>query len=287
MISSNFGCQDSITNPVIIAPPIALSFTASDSTGCSPLCTNFNNLYVNQPGVQASYLWDFGDLSPLDTAKNPMHCYTNTSLVMPQLFTVSLTVIPSAGCITTYTKNNFITVKPSPVADFSLDPNSTSILNPEIAYQNLCLGETTWNWDFGDFTTDTVKYPSPHTYSDTGSYVVTLIVSNPFNCSDTATKTAIIEPDWSFYIPNSFTPNNNGTNDKFQGYGYGILEYEMTIFDRWGNELYYTRHYNDPWDGKVKRGKEIVQTDVYVYVFHIKDVNGKKHTYRGIVTLVR
>lgn len=287
LVSSNFGCQDSIINTVIIAPPIVLSFTASDSTGCSPLCTNFNNLYVNQPGVQASYLWDFGDLSPLDTTKNPMHCYTNASLVMPQIFTVSLTVIPSAGCITTYTKNNFITVNPSPVADFSLDPNTTSILTPEIAYQNLSLGETTWNWNLGDQTTDTVKSPPPHTYADTGSYVVTLIVSNQFNCSDTATKTAIIEPDWSFYIPNSFTPNGNGRNDKFQGYGYGILEYEMIIFDRWGNELYNTKNYNEPWDGKVKNRKEIVQTEVYVYVFNIKDVIGLKHIYRGIVTLIR
>lgn len=287
LVGSNFGCLDSITLPVIITSPIALSFTATDTIGCSPHCTMFNSQYANPPGVQTSYLWDFGDSSPLDTAKNPVHCFTNTSLTALQQFSVSLTVIPTGGCIVAYTRNNYITVNPSPVADFTLSSNPTSILHPVVEYDNLSLGETTWNWNFGDMTTDIIQNPPPHTYADTGSYVVTLIVSNLFNCQDTAIHTAIIEPDWSFYIPNSFTPNNSGTNDKFQGYGFGLLDYEMTIFDRWGNQLYNTKNYNEPWDGKMKNGKEIVQTDVYVYAFNIKDAKGKRHTYRGIVTLLR
>jgi gliding motility-associated-like protein len=287
LVISNFGCRDSVTGMVTITPPLAVNFTSLNTMGCSPLCVNFQNLYIVPPAHQATYLWDFGDGSAFDSASNPTHCFTNSSLTLPQDFNVSLTVTPDTGCVTTHTINNFITVNPTPIADFSLDPNPTSILTPVISFANLSVGATTWDWDLGDLTTSNVNTPLPHTYADTGSYIVSLIATNQFGCADTALETVVIEPDFSFYIPSSFSPNGNGINEKFQGYGYGILEYEMMIYDRWGNEIYYTPDYNLPWDGKVHHGEETAQIDVYVYLFNIKDVKGVKHSYRGIVTLLR
>lgn len=61
----------------------------------------------------------------------------------------------------------------------------------------------------------------------------------------------------------------------------------MAIFDRWGNLIYKTDDINKPWDGKANQGKEAAQADVYVYAVKVTDFKMKKHTYKGIVTLVR
>ena len=90
-----------------------------------------------------------------------------------------------------------------------------------------------------------------------------------------------------FYIPNTFTPDNDGMNDNFSGKGLFIKNYEMTIFDRWGNQLYRTFDIYKPWDGKTNKGNEIAPTDVYIYSIKVTDFKMKKHNYRGIVTLVR
>ena len=96
-----------------------------------------------------------------------------------------------------------------------------------------------------------------------------------------------IEPDWAFFVPNVFSPNGDGINDKFQGYGFGLLEYEMFVFDRWGNQIFKTTDYNYPWDGRAKKVENVAQQDVYVYLINIKDVKNVDHSYRGIVTLVK
>ena len=61
----------------------------------------------------------------------------------------------------------------------------------------------------------------------------------------------------------------------------------MSIFDRWGNLIFYTDDIDKPWDGKANHGEEIAQADVYVYIVKIVDFNKRKRNYNGIVTLVR
>ena len=88
-------------------------------------------------------------------------------------------------------------------------------------------------------------------------------------------------------MPTAFSPNGDGINDTFQGKGFGLLAYEMLIFDRWGDQIFLTTSYDQPWDGRANKGKNVAQQDVYVYLIKIKDVKKVAHSYRGIVTLVR
>lgn len=287
LVVSNFGCRDSITHIAAVTPPLAVNFTTSDTVGCNPFCIDFQNLYITPPGHHATYFWEFGDNTPYDTASNPHHCFVNNSLTTADSFNISLTVTPDTGCVTTYTKNNYIIVNPSPIAEFELNPNPASILFPVVSFTNLTQGGSSWNWDLGDLTTSTDSIPMSHTYADTGHYTVTLIATNQFSCKDTAIHIEIIKPDWCLYIPNSFSPNGNGINDKFQGYGFGIKKYEMTIFDRWGNQIYHTTDYNQPWDGKSNHTSDKVEMDVYIYLFEIIDPNDIYHSYRGTVTVAR
>lgn len=178
-----------------------------------------------------------------------------------------------------------------PDANFSA-PLSTSIFDPTVQFTDNSSNATSWNWNFGDNilnpTTNTSTQQNPsHDYSDIGTYCVTLIVSNAAGCTDTTQLCVVIDPEFTFFIPNAFTPNGDGVNDFFTGKGENIHEYEMMIFDRWGNMIYFTDDINKPWDGKANHGNDIAQQDVYVYVVKLKDNKNQKHKYIGTVTLVK
>jgi gliding motility-associated-like protein len=92
------------------------------------------------------------------------------------------------------------------------------------------------------------------------------------------------------YAPNAFTPLNvDGINDVFMPQGVGIdpENFEMTIFDRWGTEIYKTNDINKGWDGRANGGKNIAQIDVYVWKIKTKDYRGEDHSYIGHVTIVK
>jgi gliding motility-associated-like protein len=281
-VSDAGGCRDSISKTVTIyaLPIVAFLDTAS---GCSPLIVNFINQSDSASGT--SYVWRFGDGSNPSGVKDPSHLYTNSTQNTLQ-FSVSLVVISPQGCIDSLTRTNIITVYPNPIAGFTMDPTTTEILAPTISFFDQSLGATSWYWDFGDNTTSTDKDPK-HTYSDTGTYNVCLTITNNYGCADRICAPVIIKPIWTFYIPNAFTPDEDGVNDRFGGVGYGILQYELYIFDRWGDLIFKSNSMTTQWDGKSNGGADYAQEDVYVYLVIIRDVFGAKHRYTGSVTLVR
>lgn len=286
LVVSDFGCRDSTTKIVFVNPNPVVSFTASDTAGCAPLCVSFQDLSTVLTGSNASWLLDFGDGST-PSSQNLDHCYSNNSVYSPALYTPVLTVTSDSGCVTTLSKNNYLTVYPNPVASFTAQPEATSIIDPIITLLNSSVGVDFSSWDFGDFSTSTLFSPPPHIYQDTGTYEITLITSTQYNCIDTAYQKIIIEPEFVFFIPNMFSPNYDGINDTFTGQGLFVEEYTMRIFDRWGNMIFLTNNLSIPWDGKANGGTRVAQPDVYIYVISVTDFKRKIHDYKGIVTLVR
>ena len=288
LVISKFGCRDSITKISIVNPNPVVDFKANKTMGCEPLCISFQDSSAIATGSNTHWLWNFGDGTPISNLQNGiLHCYNNDSLFSPMVFTPVLTVISDSGCSNTKSKNNFITVYPNPNANFRVQPQATIITDPVISIIDLTTGANFWSWNFGDHDTTSAHNPSPHTYADTGTYVIRLVTSTLYGCWDTAYQNVTIEPDFMFYIPNSFSPNDDGVNDTFTGKGIFIKTFEMMIFDRWGNLIFYTDDINKPWDGEANHGTEIAQQDVYIYKIKITDYNKKTHSYKGIVTLVR
>ena len=119
------------------------------------------------------------------------------------------------------------------------------------------------------------------------TYTATLTVQNIFGCTSTVSHPIIIDPEFTFFIPNAFSPNGDGVNDFFYGKGVGIAKYELFVFDRWGNLIFAADDINNSWDGKANHGSEIAQQDVYVWKVKLTDVFGKKHNYIGTVTIVK
>ncbi len=269
---------------VTVNPKPVVDFVTNTITGCVPLCINFTNQSSIATGSNSSVVWDFGDGATGSAANN---CYQNNTIYSPLSFNVSLTVTSDSACVNSLTKTNYITVYPKPVADFTIDPSIANIINPVISTTNLSLGSVLWDWDFGDLDTSALQNPLPHTYSDTGRYEIRLIASNQYNCKDSSYHSVTIEPHFIFYIPSAFSPNDDGFNDLFFCKGLFAIEFEMKIFDRWGNMVFSSNNVDLPWDGRANKGTEIAQPDVYVYSIKVIDINKKKHDYKGIVTLVR
>ena len=123
-----------------------------------------------------------------------------------------------------------------------------------------------------------------------------MVVVDTNNCVDTIRDTIIIRDIFTIYIPNSFTPNDDGFNDGFSPKGTNIDTegFEMYIFNRWGNQMYFTDKWgglqaSEPWDGTINNtgSKDDIIFDVYVYKIVVKEINGPKHQYFGKITLIQ
>jgi gliding motility-associated-like protein len=176
------------------------------------------------------------------------------------------------------------------VADFSATPQPTTIFNTNLTFTDLSAGNpTSWTWYFDNLGTSTVQNPTFDFPNEIAScYNVILEANNANNCPDSDTLEVCIDPEFIIYFPNAFTPNGDGNNDYFIGTGLGIVQYEMWIFDRWGNMIYYTDNIAKPWDGTVQgKSGEIVQIDTYVWSAVVKDVFNKTHKYIGHVNVIK
>lgn len=281
-------------------PPPSVNFSVDAPAGCAVHCATFTDDSNGLGGSNLmSWNWDFGD-GGSSNLKSPMHCYSQTGD-----FGVTLKVTDNKGCSTTLTQDTLITVYDFPVAAFSATPNPISELDPTVTFNNLSSRDVNyWYWDFGDGDTLAPDTPNPiHRYSGQmdSEYQPILIVRNANLCSDTASigNKIRVGPTFSFFIPNAFTPDNSsGVNDYFFGTGTGIDQYDMWIYDRFGNMIFHGKDINDKWDGKANKdgdmdtlfipgGKRVAQRDLFVWKVILTDVFGNIHNYTGTVTLVR
>lgn len=280
-ITNSVGCVDSIIKNIIVNPKPTAEFDADTTNGCVSLfCVNFQDLSTSNATSLTSWQWDLGN--NVSTGQIPsLNCYD-----IAGNYTVSLIVQNDLGCYDTITKVDYINAYPLPIADFIPDPQPTDIYDPTINFTNISYDASTWIWDFGDGDSSNIMYSPSHIYADSGSYLVQLEVWNQYGCYDSITKWIRIDPVSSIFIPNTFTPDQNGTNEDFFFVGYGILEedFEFYIFDRWGENIYYTQKFK-PWNGTYEN--KLVPQDVYVYKFVMKDVNNEMHTFVGRVNVLK
>ncbi len=119
----------------------------------------------------------------------------------------------------------------------------------------------------------------------------TVRVMNADSCFASDTITVYVDNEPGSFLPTAFTPNGDGLNDRFAVSFLGASKIEITIYDRWGEKLYYnanqTNSVNAPdgWDGNA-HGKP-VPTDTYVYQINVTYFNGVVKNKAGTVTLIR
>lgn len=258
--------------------------------GCAPLTAYFTDQSTVIGSNIAQWTWDFGE-SP-----NPGEDISSASVshvyYYPGTFSITLTVVSGKGCSQTIVKPGLVIVYPRPMAGFYPNPSITSILAPAVSFHDLSFvlsgSVDEWFWDFDDNSTNTGK-KQVHTYSDTGHYEVSMIITTDKGCRDTAYFTVVILGEFALFAPSAFTPNGDGLNEIFLPKHTGVNEstYELLIYDRWGDIIFSTTDAYKGWDGTANDGNNLAQQDVYVWIINTRDVNNVKHRFIGHVALVK
>jgi gliding motility-associated-like protein len=283
-LSDANSCTDSATVTVTVNPNPVAVFSGDSLAGCAPHCVNFTDNSTIASGTITSWSWDFGD-GNTSTSQSPNHCYA-----LPSVYSVTLTITSASGCTNTIVMPNYIQVFALPDAEFTASPQPTTELNPTIYFTDQSSGASTWSWSFGDLANSSSNVQNPSfPYPGPGCFDVILTVTSVNGCVDTTLHQVCIDPDVTLFVPNAFTPNDDGVNDIFRPQGVGIDpdHFEMWIFDRWGNMIFYTDDFAKGWDGIVQGHSIICQQDVYVWKIKALDQKGNKHNIVGHVSLVR
>ncbi|MDB4089463.1 PKD domain-containing protein [Flavobacteriales bacterium] len=178
-IINTYGCEDSISQTIIVHPrPTALFFPQIDT-----ICLGDSITFLNFSSLATNYYWDFGD-GILDSNVNPTHTYSSAGL-----FQVSLQVENSFGCNSSF--DDTVIVLSNPIADFIVD--TVCLFNPSF-FTNLSSGvNLAWGWSFGDGNTSGVQNPT-HVYAVDSSFGAILTVTTPFGCTDSSSRTAVVLP---------------------------------------------------------------------------------------------
>ena len=279
LVATNaFGCSDTAVQSVIMNQNVVANFLITPEVGCAPHKADLIDLSTGAD----TWSWNFGD-GDSSIVQNPIHVYQNAGV-----YTVTLIASNQAGCGDTLTLTNAVLVNPSPTAAFLSSPPERSFLTPVVDLLDLSTGGISAFYNMGNGQINTLMngqyiYPSP----DTGTYIISQIVVNQFGCTDTAFSTIRLFGETSLYVPTAFTPNDDGKNDVFRAYGFNLFEYELQIFNRWGELIFETNDLMDAWNGtKFNAGGPVCKSDVYVWRIAYRDIDRVRHRVRGRVTLL-
>ncbi|MEQ8302118.1 MAG: PKD domain-containing protein [Cyclobacteriaceae bacterium] len=288
-VTNNVCVETAMQTVEILAIPPIVDFTYDPASGCAPLTVNFTN--TSQFAEVNSYQWEFGQGQASSNAVNPSYTYFE-----PGKYTVSLSASNITGQRVTETKEMIIEVFPRPNAQFDVKPKLVNIPGGILYTDNRSIAATSYEWDFGDGSKSLAPEPQ-HVYTKEGQYTIELIASNQFGCRDTTRlESAVrVEKGGQVLIPNAFSPRlsrvsgggdmSEGKNDVFLPITRGVVEFEMLIFNRWGELMFESRNPTVGWDGYYN-GK-LCQQDVYVYKINAVYDNGQRMVRVGDVNLIR
>jgi len=282
IVTSDFGCKDTLTQSIeILQPPIAILNYLGE---CKNEGTQFFDASIDGDGNIISWKWNFGDGSAIDTNQNPIHTFDTAGT-----YNIILVVESDLGCKDTSQTIPF-TVNPSPVADFTVSDEIVYI-NKIIDFFDQSSGPpNSWYWNFDDSVTVNMTQPETsidqnpsHSWLEVGVKHVLLVVSNSFGCTDSIMKKLIVKLDAA--IPTGFSPDGNGQNDVLFVRGGSYIQFDLKIFNEWGELIFQTSDPTKGWDG-TKTGIP-VPIGVYVYSFVAVRDDHKMFNEHGNVTLIR
>ncbi|WP_373523297.1 gliding motility-associated C-terminal domain-containing protein [Aquiflexum sp.] len=143
-----------------------------------------------------------------------------------------------------------------------------------------------WEWDFGDGTKSNEKDPI-HIFKKPGEFEVVLRAYDMFGCSSVLTEEVRIKEYQEFFLmPNAFSPNADGLNDRFHPVMKGVADYKMDIFNNWGEHLYSSAgRGSEGWDGFLNG--QLLPNGNYVYKVNYTTSKGEEIQKSGTVTLIR
>jgi len=265
-------CPDSITRLVKVYPYFIADFTDSGRF-CTGATIGFTDLSSATLKPIISWEWYFGD-GDSSFVQNPTHTYlyggTYNVVLMSQNYKDC-----ADTAVRQVTVDNF-----KPFAG-----NDTMIVKGESVPFD-ATGGTQYTWSPGTNLSSTDVYNPVGYYPDTGVFTYTVHVVSDYGCAGNDTITVTVVNQASFQVPTAFTPNGDGKNDVFRpiAVGYRSLNY-FRVFNRWGQQVYYSTSFETGWDGTFNSKKADLGT--YFWDMSYTDRFGKEGFLKGDVTLIR
>ena len=171
----------------------------------------------------------------------------------------------------------------------SLAVVSVSNFDPEVEMTDLSFNASSWDWKFANGQDSSILKDPVYVFQDTGKQVVELTVTSFFGCTDTLRQIVDVVPKVTFFMPNAFTPNEDGLNEVFEGVGVfrGITNYKMGIWNRYGQLIYETTDINSGWNGRFQNTGKLSQNGVYIYRISFTGPRGEIEQFEGYATLLK
>lgn len=288
VVFANDGCTFIASDTVVVTVfdnPIPV-ISVDVFSGCYPVSINLVNETPDSELVVFCE-WDLGDGSIQQICGDISYIYN-----LPGVYEPQLTVTSVFGCTATANLDALIEVFDYPIAEFTWTPFSPSTLDSDIDFTNETIGANQYEWDFAGIGTSIEDNPSfQFPAIDLANYIVCLNVASEEGCSDTICHDIFIRPELLIYVPNTFTPDNDGINEVFApviGGGIYAEGYLFRIWDRWGNLIFETTQIGQAWTGNNSNGGYYVQNDVYVWEVQFRDLlNAENYIQKGHVNVLR
>ncbi len=281
------GCETTpllMSTNVYVAPLPVPQYEVLDPEQCEPAV--FHVVNTTDPALSQYVYW----------LVDGEYAYVNQDTIeTPEFYEgsydIQMIVTSYLGCIDSTTFVGALDVKPKPVASFQHSPNPVRMFNTQVIFTSTSFLANEYEWYFES------AYPSTSSESTTittfpdgvvGTYNVSLIVTSELGCKDTVDYELIVLPEVVIYAPNAFTPDNDEFNQGWRVFmeGIDVYDFELLIFNRWGEVVWESHDLEIPWDGTYNGEK--LPTGTYVWTITTKDlINDAKYTYNGHVSIIK
>lgn len=269
IVSDLVPCSDTAYSMIIVDSSGSVELSVSDSVICAGTYINMLATYLG--GSTTTLTWRMGNGDSILNANPVLYAYQSAGVY-------SLTVSAIFRACPAVSVSKTITVLPSPL--LNLGPDTTICAgNEEIILTNHIYSGAgaTWTWNTGEITPSIVAIGP-------GTYIATVRINN---CA--TVDTINVTNSCSHEFPNVFTPNGDGLNDYFDPrdfLGKGLISFEMSIYNRWGEVIFNTdKTTGNGWDG---RYNDIMQpVGVFIYRVSARFADGQRFSKNGNVTLLK
>lgn len=269
------GCSAATTTPVSVIDLPAGYISESSADNCVPFCSDLHFISQDQ---EISKKWRINEVD----FNGASYC-----MQQPGNSIISVTVTGKHGCVNVFTLQ--VAGHEKPEADFTYYPSlpleglDVVLLNDKSRGKDL--EEFSWyagypakEWEGSGAATSVI-------FDEAGKYPLCLVVRNAFGCRDTMIRTIEVGQLPSYYVPNTFSPNNDGRNDVFMPVLKSAKLLQLQVFNRWGALLYDGSSEAANWDGSF--GGKSCQEGEYIWKMHLRLSTGEEKLLTGTILLVR
>ena len=266
------GCTSTETALISVLELPNISISPSLTEGCTPLNIDFSTPFIES----TQCTWQIDGQTVSSTCGSLNYTFYNSNC-----YDISLSVVGTNGCINTASYTDLVCVYPNPVANFYFDEFANYQTSATVGFTNTSQNsfQNWWNFGDGNFTTNENTPIHNFFFENDASFNVELVVESEYGCRDSIIKTVSFKEELYVYVPNTFTPDGSGFNEVWKPIFSTIVDqgsYECFVFNRFGEQLFYTQNFNEGWDGSYNGNK--IQDGTYTYYIEYSELGVAKST---------